>query len=170
MRLKALIKKRTNDLLVALRSLRGKICSEDVLRQVLGNIHKSYIRLEVLLNKPGLSHQEPVEVDSTNGVVRYKTGNLEFLYHEEHGVISVSTGDTGINNYLLCLIRGKPVDTHLETASAMLGMYAGNERALCDVCGNYATVPGLLTPICRSPEEDFVLVHHAQCKVESLEK
>ncbi|AFN83317.1 hypothetical protein EROM_070660 [Encephalitozoon romaleae SJ-2008] len=170
MRLKALVRKRANDLLLSLRSLRAEICREDVFGQILGNIHKSYIRLVTLLSKPKVQRQELTEIDSKNGIVKYKAGELEFLYHAEHGIISVSGGDIGIDNHILCSIRSEPTDKHLGLANDMLMMYIGYERAPCDVCGSYATIPGFLTPTCRSIEEDFILVHHSQCKVEQLEK
>ncbi|CAD25603.2 hypothetical protein [Encephalitozoon cuniculi GB-M1] len=169
MRLAALIRKRANDLLASLRRLRTEIHSPDVFGLVLGDIQKSYLRLAVLLNKPGIQHQEPVEVDSVNGIVRYKAGELEFLYHADHGVVSVDAGDIGVSSHILCSVRSEPVVKHLETIGNMLAMYVGYERAPCDVCGSYATVPGLLTPTGRSIEDDFVLVHHAECRMESLE-
>ncbi|AFM98595.1 hypothetical protein EHEL_070680 [Encephalitozoon hellem ATCC 50504] len=166
MRLRALIKKRANDLLLSLRRLKAEIHSEDVFGLVLGDIHKSYIRLVALLDKPKIKHQELRKIDSTNGIVKYKSGEFEFLHHTEHGIISVSGGDPGVNSYILCSIRSEPADRHLKIVNDMLVMYVGYEKALCDICGNYAVIPGFLTPTCRTIEEDFILVHHAQCKME----
>lgn len=168
MRLRTLIKRRADGLLLSLQRLRREIRTPDAFGAILAEVQKSYARLVVVLGKPRMQAPGLVEVSSEREVTKYRCGRIEFLHHSRHGVVSVDAGDTGVSSLILCSVRSSPAEQHLEVIKGMLAMYSGYEGAPCDVCGNYAALPGLLTPTCRSVEEDFVLVHHPGC-TESVE-
>lgn len=168
--IRTLIRANIEAFLGALSRLKRRIDREEVLSSTLLEMEQSYSRLTALLNREMQRECRLERIDTVDGITRYRIAELEFLLHETHGVLSVSTGDPGINRRVMHSVRRHPCDQQLQAAAAELEMYVGHRTSNCDLCGEYSLVPGFETPTGRSVEEDFVLVYHPLCREKSIRK
>lgn len=167
-RLRALIKSSIDEFLSLLLKLKAGTSREVMFSSTLMDIQRCYLRLVTLLSKRRDGGACVLErMDSVGDTTRYRVGNFELLHNIQHGVLSVSTGSASINSRVLCSVRSLPLSEQLSRAAEVLGMYTSHEKSNCDICGEYSTVPGLGIPVGRTAEEDFVLVYHPGCRMES---
>jgi len=174
MNLKQQIRLRACELMASLSKLKAEINHEETFRHMLADVHKAYIRLMAFATKTNAlkknqAHKQQA-VDCINGITRYAIGRFEFLYSETHGVVSVAMGDCNADRHVLCIARKAPVEQQAEAVAGLMAMYMDYESLPCDMCGEYAIIPGFDTPLQRIMQDDFVFSCHPRCMIPCMNK
>ncbi|KAM0672156.1 hypothetical protein CWI42_080670 [Ordospora colligata] len=174
MSLKQQIRFRACEFMASLTKLKAEIKNEEAFRHALADLHKSYVRFMVLATKTNALEKEKMHeqqvVDCINGITRYSIGRFEFLCSEVFGVISVSMGDCSVDRHVLCMTRKVPIEQQVRVVADLMAMYIDYESLPCDICAEYAIMPGFDTPLQRIAQEDFVLSCHSQCMMPCMNK
>jgi hypothetical protein len=169
LKLRRLIETNAHEFLGSLARLKTTITNAEVLSSALVEIHRDFLKLVSTLRK-SRERREARELETANGITRYRMGTFELLFHSGYGMLEIATGDANINGLVFSETKGLRPKEQLERAIEMLEMYIDYEKHSCDFCGEYALVPGFVTPCGRSLEDDFVLVFHPKCRKEKYDK
>ncbi|WUR03091.1 uncharacterized protein VNE69_03302 [Vairimorpha necatrix] len=138
-----------SDFLKSLNTFKTVYNSSDHFKNNLLNIHKNFIKLKnVFRNKNEIVK---VKEDKDGDFIKYTIGNIELIKHEKHGFISVNTGNTELNEFL---IKKRHNDLLEESVK-----FFNFETTVCDFCGKL----GFEIPKNKFLSEEEVLSFHDKC-------
>ncbi|EEQ82420.1 hypothetical protein NCER_100855 [Vairimorpha ceranae BRL01] len=115
----------------------------------LSKIHKSFTTLKNVLEN--LNKMCDVEKETINDIIKYKIGNITLLKHTIYGYISVETGNTDLNEYL---IKRRSFDLKMECVK-----FRNFEMTMCDFCGTI----GYELPMNKIMDHNIILSFHDKC-------
>ncbi|KAF9763142.1 hypothetical protein NGRA_1474 [Nosema granulosis] len=161
-RKKKILKLQITECLNKIEALKSLISNEQEFLVKITDLHRAYRSLMASFENVEYKKRDIEEIEG-DGFCSFKLGDMNIVFSDSLGILSVDMGNQAINKHVFDQIKKYNLNLQKNKVVEYLCIYEGFNSTKCNICGTFLIPQDLSIPIIKEIEQGEILSFHVEC-------